>query len=48
MGFNSFTFFNPIRISGKMDNPNVMEDIEKKCKRHKGEFLEAFNNFLYK
>lgn len=48
MGFNSFTYFNPIKISGPMDNVDILPDIEKQCLNHKEEFLKAIKDFLAK
>ena len=48
MGFKSFTYFNPIKISGGMDNLSIMPSIEEQCNMHKDEFLKEINSFLNK
>jgi patatin-like phospholipase/acyl hydrolase len=46
MGFNSFKYYNPIKISGSMDNLSIMPDIEKQCLEHKQEFIDEINKFI--
>lgn len=48
MGFNSFTYFNPINISGDLDDLTIMDKIEKECLIHKDEFLSEITKFLEK
>lgn len=48
MGFNSFTYFNPVKIHGGMDNLGIMPSIEEQCNKHKDEFLKEINSFLNK
>lgn len=46
MGFNSFTYFNPIDGSGDMDDAKILPGLQKQCEVHKDEFIEEINNFL--
>ena len=46
MGFNSFTYFNPIDGSGDMDDAKILPGLKEQCEKHKDEFLEEINNFL--
>jgi len=48
LGFNSFTYFNPIKIHGSMDNVEIMPSIESQCLVHKDEFVQEINEFLNK
>lgn len=48
MGFNSFTYFNPIDASGEMDDASILPGIKYQCENHKDEFIEEINNFLKK
>ena len=48
MGFNSFTYFNPVKVSGRLDSVSAMPDIERQCAEHRGEFLEEISAFLSK
>ena len=48
MGFNSFEYFNPIKINGSMDNLDIMPNIERQCLNHKEEFLEKITKFVNK
>ena len=46
MGFNSFTYFNPVDASGEMDDPKILPDLKKQCEAYKDEFITEINNFL--
>ncbi len=48
MGFNYFKYYNPIKISGGMDNLDILPDIERQCIEHKEEFLHEISEFLKK
>lgn len=48
MGFNSFTYYNPINTCGEMDDSSILPNIEKECLKYKDEFIEEINNFLKK
>ena len=48
MGFNSFTYYNPIEIEGKLDNLEILPKIEKQCLEHKDEFLNEIKTFVNK
>lgn len=48
MGFNSFTYFNPIDASGEMDDSSILPGLKYQCESHKDEFIEEINNFLKK
>ena len=45
MGFNSFTYFNPIQNTGKMDNPKEMQIIFEDCEMFKSDFLNKWIKF---
>lgn len=44
--FNSFNLFNPIHITGKMDDPNVLKNTRKWCEPHLQSFKDQFYQFL--
>ena len=46
MGFNSFTYFNPVDGSGNMDDPSILPGLKQQCEKYKEEFKEEINNFL--
>lgn len=46
MGFNSFTYFNPLNVKGDMDNANILPGLKTKCERYKEDFLREINKFL--
>lgn len=48
MGFNSFTYYNPVEIEGKLDNLSILPSIEKQCLDHKDEFLKEIEIFVNK
>jgi predicted acylesterase/phospholipase RssA len=48
MGFNSFTYFNPINIEGNMDDISIMTEIENQCLNNKNLFLKEISEFLKK
>lgn len=48
MGFNSFTYFNPVNGSGDMDDAKILPGLKEQCEKYKDEFLEEINNFLKK
>ena len=46
MGFNYFKMFNPVIINGIMDNINEINQIEEKCEIYRGQFVQAWNDFI--
>ena len=46
MGFNSFTYFNPVDASGEMDDPEILPGLKNQCEAYKDEFITEINNFL--
>ena len=46
MGFNSFTFFNPVETTGALDDCSIMPGLKASCKAKKSEFLDTINEFL--
>jgi patatin-like phospholipase/acyl hydrolase len=46
MGFNSFTYFNPINVRGDMDDASILPGLKIKCERYKEQFLKEINKFL--
>ena len=46
MGFHSFKFFNPITADMKMDDPEILDEIDKECEKYKEEFIMTMKNFL--
>jgi hypothetical protein len=46
MGFNSFRFFNPLDVTGDMDDPKILEPLEKQCDNHIEAFKQTIKDFL--
>lgn len=46
MGFHSFRFFNPLDVTGDMDDPKILEPLEKQCDAVVGQFKETITSFL--
>jgi patatin-like phospholipase/acyl hydrolase len=46
MGFNSFTYFNPLNVTGDMDDAGILPGLKSKCERYKENFLEEIDKFL--
>lgn len=46
MGFNSFTYYNPVDAAGEMDDSTILPDLKKQCEMYKDEFITEINNFL--
>lgn len=46
MGFHSFRFFNPLDVTGAMDDPKILEPLEKQCDAHVDQFKQVINDFL--
>lgn len=47
MGFNSFNYYNPIQIKGKMDDTKCIDYLLEECEMYKFDFLNSWDNFLY-
>lgn len=48
MGFNSFCYFNPVNVSGSMDDPKVIKQLEKDVEPHIQLFKKQLYQFLEK
>ena len=46
MEFNSFTYFNPIKISGDLDDPTDVPQLMDECEKYKDEFIQTWNSWL--
>jgi hypothetical protein len=46
MGFHSFRFFNPLDVTGAMDDPKILGPLEKQCDTVVGEFKKTLDDFL--
>ena len=46
MGFNSFTFFNPVETTGSLDDCSIMPGLKSACKAKRSQFLDTINEFL--
>lgn len=46
MGFHSFKFFNPLNVTGHMDDPNILPCLQQQCQLYIDEFKETIQNFL--
>ena len=46
MGFNSFTYFNPVDASGEMDDAKILLGLKQQCEMYKDDFIREINNFL--
>ena len=47
MKFHSFTYWNPIMISGDMDDTTDIPDLVAECDKHKDQFIQVWNNWLH-
>ena len=46
IGYNFFTYFNPVETSGKMDDVSQIPDLVKQADKYREEFLNVFNYWL--
>lgn len=46
MGFHSYRVFNPIDVTGDMDDPSIMDGLEKQLDPYIEEFKKTINDFL--
>lgn len=46
MGFNSFTYYNPIQNMGKLDNAMEMKTLFEDCEMFKQDFLNVWEKFI--
>lgn len=46
MGFNSFTYYNPVQNTGKMDNASELKIIFEDCEMFKKDFLNTWEKFI--
>lgn len=46
MGFHSYRVYNPINVTGEMDDPKVMKTLQKQLDPYINEFKETINAFL--
>lgn len=46
MGFHSFRVFNPLNVTGAMDDASIMKPIEKQCDEVIDSFKQTINDFL--
>lgn len=48
MGFNSFCYFNPVKVSGAMDDPKIIKQLDKDTEPHIQLFKKQLYEFLNK
>lgn len=48
MGFNSFTYYNPIQHQGKLDNANELSTLFEDCEMFKKDFINVWQKFISK
>lgn len=46
MGFNSFTYFNPCKHNGELDDIDQIPEMVKQADRYSKEFIEVYKNWL--
>ena len=46
MGFNSFCYFNPLKVSGNLDNINVIPNLKNQCEQITQNFKQELFQFL--
>ena len=46
MQFNSFTYWNPIKISGSLDDTTEIPELIMECDKHMDEFIAVWKNWL--
>ena len=46
MGFNSFTYYNPIQNKGKLDNADELPILFEDCEMFKQDFLNTWEKFI--
>ena len=47
-GFNSFCYFNPLKVSGSLDDIHQLPELKQKCDVIKDDFKKEIYNFLNK
>jgi hypothetical protein len=47
-GFNSFCYYNPLKVTGDMDDPKILPTLKSQCTEIVDEFKEEVNEFLIK
>ena len=48
MGFNSFTYYNPIQHKGRLDNANELSTLFEDCEMFKKDFIKTWEKFVSK
>ena len=48
MGFNSFTYYNPIQHKGRLDNANELSILFEDCEMFKKDFIKTWEKFVSK
>jgi hypothetical protein len=48
MGFNSFTYYNPIQHKGRLDNANELPVLFEDCEMFKKDFIKTWEKFISK
>lgn len=48
MGFNSFCYYNPLKVKGKMDNVKIMPTLKNQCKQVQENFKKQLYQFIQK
>lgn len=46
MGFNSFTYYNPIQVRGGLDEVSIVKHITEECSMYEKDFLQKWTNFI--
>lgn len=47
-GFNSFCYYNPLKVQGDLDDPKILPTLKKQCDGIIDEFKYEINEFLTK
>lgn len=48
MGFNSFCFYNPLNVTGGMDDPKIIPILDKQCEPFMDDFRKQIDEFVNK
>ena len=44
--FNSFTYWNPVKITGDLDDTTEIPQLMEDCEKHKDEFIKVWNKWI--
>ena len=48
MGFNSFCYYNPLKVKGSMDDPKIVPTLDIQCEEYVDDFKKEIDQFLNK